>query len=359
MKKVFVILQALLLVLTFGCTNASDAPHTDARLVPEDFSQASLRDYCAETADGYYYQNGEFIYFSPRGSHAFYPLCSKPNCDHSDENCNAWCGSAFGYYDGSLYAVSMNNNNGQVELIKMNPDGSDHTVVTPLQLGQDGAAFQAQFHHGKLYIYTSANALLPIDEQKDHLFVLNLQDLTQTACFPDFFDAGGRFSFIDFFEDKLYVYAQKDRNPDSAIGVMEFDVASGTYRELVPLELGIVYATETTFYYLEPDVGFREYDLATGEIKDCGLPVEDAWWAAYDEDYIYLMGHGRKDEYTLYFLSRDYVLLDQIELTDGIYYNYAASDRLYFSKDFDALTHSINKSDIGSHELALKPLDGN
>ena len=361
MKKAFFLLLALLFLLTTSCDTTSQPPEPPQNLTPEDRVQANRGNF-VETEDGCYYlkqdlSNGFFIYFSPRGSAAFYPLCNKPNCTHRDENCNAWCIGAFGYHNGALYAVTQYlQKEGQIELVKMNLDGSNHETVAPLPV-QSGT-LQLNFHRGKLYIY-SLGDYAPIDPELDRFFVMDLDTYESTELFTDFFHEGNRFSYLNFFEDKLYVCAANELSSQQNMRMMEFDISYDTWRELVPLSLGASYATETTFYYLEPDVGFREYDLATGEIKDCGLPIEDAWWAAYDEDYIYLMGHGRNDEkeHTLYFLNRNYEYLDQVELTDGIFYGYVSSDKLYFSKDFEPLSHYISKSDIGSHKLSLQPLD--
>lgn len=357
MKKV-VIYCATILLLLAGCTNTPQDKLQEIT-ASADYSQANLRSGFVETPEGYYYQNDNLIYFCQRGGDAFYPLCSKPNCAHNDENCNAWCGVAFGYYNNALYAVLSDATLGQYDLVRMNPDGTDHTVVTHFAPKQ-GGGYQFYFHQGKLYIYASADLSLPLEEQTDRLILLDLSDNSQTEPFSDFFREGNRFSILSLYRNKLYVLAQEDPAQEDFC-VMEFDCATGGARELLSLQLGIVYATDTTLYYLEPGVGFREYDLSSGEIKDCGLPFNDAWWAAYDEDYIYLMGYGRNDDkdHTLYFLSRDYELLDQIELTNDLYYNFAASDRLYFSKNFGALTYYLDKSEIGTHELILTRLNTN
>lgn len=367
MKRIVLILCVLFVLLIGGCrktpqisTPVSSSPDgiTNASqiLAPTEDSQANLRNYFVETEMGYYYQNNNLIYFSQRGDSSFFPLCNKPNCTHDNENCNAWCGIAFGYYNDALYSVLLEGALGKFNLVKMNLDGTDHTVVTHLDANQ-GGGFQFYFHHGKLYIYASPDLNLPLDDQTDRLIILNLSDYSQTEPFIDFFHAGNRFSIISFYKDKLYVFAENNLSQDSQC-ILELNAETGEVRELLSLELGILYATDSTLFYLEPNVGFREYNLESGEIKDCGLPIKDAWWAAYDVDYIYLMGYGRNNDndHTLYFLSRDYELLDQIDLTNGLYYNYAASDRLYFSNDFGTLTFYLEKTMIAAHSCSLEPL---
>ena len=324
----------------------------------EDRAQANLRDHFVETADGYYYQDENLIYFSQRGSTAFYPLCSKPNCMHNDENCNAWCGSAFGYYNGALYSVVLKGFQNEFQIVKMNLDGTDHEKVASFSAG-NGGGFSFTFHHGSLYIYQSANLSLPLEEQRDRFIKMDLSDFSQTEPFVDYLGQENSFSAFCYYKNKIYAYAANSRDPSVEASVVEMNTDTGEVKILVPFQLGAAFATEDTFYYLEPDVGFKEYDLETGVIEDCGLPVADAWWATYDENYIYMMGHGRNNDrdHTLYFFSRDYQLLDQIELTDSLYYGYVTSDRLFFAKGWGVLSFYIDKSDIGTGNLAIKPLD--
>ncbi len=360
MKRTVLILITFLLLLITGCSSTPEPSAPPQNLHPENRNQANLRENFVETADGCYYLNqgdpyNSFIYFSPRGSTSFYPLCNKPNCSHHDNNCNAWCRSAFGYYNGALYAVSQNMENARLELIKMDLDGSNHETVAPLPL-QSGA-LQMNFHHGKLYIYSWGD-YAPIDPELDRFFVMDLDTYESTELFVDFFQAGNRLGILGFLGDKMYGYVSNIAS-DQARHIAEYDTTSGTWRELVPLDLGSVYATETTLFYLEPDAGFRELDLATGEIKDCAPAEKDAWWAAYDDNYIYVMSRGRNNDadHTLYFYSRDYQLLDQVELTNDLFYGYVSSEKLYFSTGIEPLTYYINKSDIGSHKLLLQPLN--
>ena len=355
MKKTVFILIALLL-LTTSCTTTPKAPDAPQNLHPGDKAQVNLLNNFVETKDGCYYLNtsdplDHFICFSPRGSTAFYPLCNKPNCAHHDENCNAYSPFAFGYYNGFLYGITIDHDRGgKFELVRMNLDGSDHTVLAPLP-AWNGASFL--FHHGKLYIDCLGN--IPNGEFERFL-VMDLNTYESKEHFTDFLQEGNHLDTINIVGDKIYAAVQNIASPQPNPRIVELDIPSNTVRDLVSTEAPSFYASETTLYYVEPGVGFREYDLATGEIKDCAPVAEDAWWAAYDEDSIYVMSRGRNSDadHTLYFYSRDYQLLDQVELTNDLFYGYVSSEKLYFSADIEPLTYYINKSDIGSHELSLQ-----
>lgn len=360
MKRTLLLLLILLLLLTAGCSTTQKIPEPPQNLNPEDRAQVNLGGNFVETEDGCYYLDisHSLINFTPRGSATFYPLCNKPNCAHHDENCNAYSVNAFGYHNGFLYGIAVDHNkDGEFELIRMDLDGSDHTVLAPLPV--QGGAFRFYFHHGKLYIYCLGNYESLEEEDFDRLFVMDLDTYESRELFADFFLDGNRLSYFDFVEDKLYAAASNVLAAQPNPRMVEFDIQSNTFRDLLSVELPAVYVSETTLYYVESGVGFREYDLATGEIKDCAPVAEDAWWASYDEDYIYVMSRGRNNDadHTLYFYSRDYQLLDQVELTNDLFYGYVSSEKLYFSTGIEPLTYYINKSDIGSHKLLLQPLN--
>ena len=144
---------------------------------------------------------------------------------------------------------------------------------------------------------------------------------------------------VIFYKDKLYAQGPWIADP----WVAEVDASTGEMRTLFSGYLGGFYATDDTLYYFEADMssvrgyegidsfhpGFRELDLNSGTVKDCGLPVEDILWVYYDEAYIYATGSRNGNDATFYILSRDYELLEQIELKDKII-NAATSDRIYF-----------------------------
>ena len=85
-----------------------------------------------ETEKGNYYMNPSgdgLIHFAEPGSHEFHVLCNKPNCGHASADCNAFLEVAFGYYNGHLYGVTLQD---QFELIQMDMDGTNHRVITQL-----------------------------------------------------------------------------------------------------------------------------------------------------------------------------------------------------------------------------------
>ena len=356
---------------------------------PADQSQASMGHDFVETPEGYYYpcrkrtQKGGvvLIYFCPRGRDSFRPLCSKPNCRHTDENCNAWVGwgftgSGFGYFDGALYAVNWMP--GKIDVIKMNLDGTDHQVAVTLDdTDLKNCDCEFKFHHGKLFVWCTASYDIPLEEQEDHLAVLDLSDGTQREPAADYIRTAGLPRPFSYCKDKAYAHGTENKaqtyesyNPYDE-KLIELDAVTGEVRVVLPCSINGLYVTDSTLYYYEADLsplgyeaenvnpGFREYDVESGTVKDCGLPVEDIHWVRYDEDYIYAMSFSRNNgkESTLYFFSRNYELIDRMELKNKMTIYEIVSDRIFFYDDvMGPITCCLDKSKIGSGELVLIPI---
>ena len=362
-------------------TNAVNPVPYVLNFSPGDKSQCACFSGLLETPEGYYMPHriegkGNFIYFCPRGGDTFRPLCSKPNCKHADGNCNAWVGWMFfgdlGYYNGELYAVDYHNLN----VIKMNPDGTDHRVAASIAGYVDKEKYSNMcfFHHGKMYIFSDASYDLPLEEQVDRLMVLDLADGSHKELAAGYFQTESHMYPDYFLGDKVYL---NRRNPEDEDGdsreysLIAVDAVTGEVDTVLPNLVSGLYVTDSTLYYYEPDLtsfgfkdkvenpGFREYDVESRTVKDCGLPAEGATWAGYEEDYIYAgtpLRNNHRDQ-TIYFLSRDYELLDRLELTDGIGICDFTSDRIYFWDYYgESITHYIDKSKIGTGELELIPV---
>lgn len=401
MKKMLFLVCSLFLLFLSACgegtegsvlssENQSGAEPYVLKTAPEDYNQASFGGGFVETPDGYYYMqmkddanlSGGFFYFCPRGGDSFRPLCGKPNCMHADKDCNAFVRgghSTFGYYNGALYAVDWL----RMEVIKMNLDGTDHQVVATIDDPKyRECSYQGTFHHGYLFIFFYASDDLPMEEQTDHLVVLNLSDYSQKEIATEFLSTANLELPECYYGDKLYMAGSGDKTQTYENyniykeKLFEIDAGTGEVRPILQQPIGAMYATDSTLYYFQPDFeamgygpgdivpGFRELDVETGTVKECGLPVEDALWARYDEDYIYALsdthhnGEDQEESQTLYILSRNYELLDQFELENGLQLRTVASDRIYIRCGYTvSISYYLEKSQIGSGNLQLIPIE--
>lgn len=366
-----------------GGQSTGSVPHA-LSCPPEDRNQAYFWEDFVETPEGYYYggqnlasdESVKLIYFCPRGGTAFRPLCSKPNCQHNDMNCNAWYGQNFGYYNGAIYSVDFYSIQDKISLIKMNLDGSEHQVVAQVDdRGLENLAFSFMFHYGKLFVRAYADNDLPLDLQQDHLIVFDLSNNSQAEPVKDYLCTARLPEVNWYYNDTLFGLGTGEKiNADGIenMKLIAIDTATGETQMPIPGYITGLYATDSTWYYFEQDLsainqeskktdaGFREYDLKSGTIKDCGLPVADIRWARRDEDYIYAgsLYHNERNDYTLYFLSKEYEFVDKIELRDKMSIVAITSDRIYFAPYASGLISCyLDKSQIGNGKLSLIPIE--
>ena len=183
MKKPILLLCTMLVLSFAGCKEEAQIPDTSSahnsqaprvlQVAPGDRNPASMISNLIETPEGLYYEMyrtnyrqltnsndaGNVLFFCPSGETAFYPLCGKPDCKHIDQNCNAYISRSLpclGYFDHALYSVDLPVKSNEIELIKMNLDGTDHQVVATVDLSSfKNPGYSFCFHPGKLLIYPS------------------------------------------------------------------------------------------------------------------------------------------------------------------------------------------------------------
>lgn len=93
------------------------------------------------------------------------PLCGRPECLHTDADCNAYVkGRAFGiaYYDGRLYWVAAGEMN-KYYVYSAAPDGTDHRTVRELDgelVPDEIGDWSFQFHREHVYLSCIKNTVI-------------------------------------------------------------------------------------------------------------------------------------------------------------------------------------------------------
>jgi len=396
MKKICLVLAAILVVLLAACGQTAENAETtvsgtsesemstayELKVAPEDRNQAFCWSNFVETSEAYYYGWNHLIYFCPRGADTFYPLCGKPNCLHSDENCNAWFdGFCLGYYDAALYATAESSEvmSSKLPIIRIELDGTNHEEVAQMDVSEVmGLGYTCTFHHGKLFIQSQSIVGFGATDKDDHLIVLDLSDYSVTEPAADYLCTAKLPLMTSFYKDKLYGYGSGSRELMNRSNecLIEVDAVTGEARKLASGYMGLPYATDHSLYYFitnrtersdEPIEGivpgFRELDLESGEVRFIGMPVEDIVSALYDEDYIYAFSYDdinrRDSDSSLFILSWDYELVDQFELKNGQSVFAVTSDRIFLSdtRPDTRISWYLDKSQIGSHNLTPLPIE--
>ncbi len=130
-------------------------------------SQFYMAENTAAAENGYYYisnapvndVNYDFIYFYDMKNQTSLPLCSKLNCEHGDENCDAYISenkcveNNIWYYKGRLYMIERT---GEKDLL-VSYDKNGRDKKTQAELSVDGCTVRegAKVTGGRLYYYVS------------------------------------------------------------------------------------------------------------------------------------------------------------------------------------------------------------
>ena len=143
MKKIIAMLLCFLLLA--GCTYG--VPETTAPTEPEYIgnspvpnirtgikSQTGASNEIEVTDSGIYVLcsagfGRSYLLYADHGSDTFVKLCARPDCEHSNRQCNAYFESSSGlYYDGSHLFVGEQSAS-VVKVYQLDPDGGNRTVV--------------------------------------------------------------------------------------------------------------------------------------------------------------------------------------------------------------------------------------
>ncbi len=195
MKKFIVLFMSVLLVAMplVGCTTAADNIEIETKQLDYEYAdyefdatepQYYMRSNAAAAEDGYYYitsapldtNNNRFIYYFDMINLNAYPLCSKLNCEHTDENCEAYLSDDrclnrnIWYYDGRIYMIERKAE--QDELVSYDKNGRDKKIqavisADGLSVATGGTMKKACINQGKLYYFMS-------DETAQYLYEVPL-----------------------------------------------------------------------------------------------------------------------------------------------------------------------------------------
>jgi len=381
MKRILLCL-VLISILLSGCRKqTAPAALTDPRgSLPFDqrcYNEGSF----LETSFADYYSMSSwapplaFIQVQPKGSCGFVPLCSKPNCTHSNESCNAACvsGGGLGYCNNRLFTVANSiTDPAGFSVISMLPDGTDRRTETEIPNpvhsdGTQGGSYQFAFHENLLLALYTPSTNLPLEEQVERLYVVDLTSGSVAEPFVAFFSPGVSLGgALRPVGSTIYVEAYF-RNADGTLENwwLALRLDTGEVKKLFPFDYPYeFYVEDDVFYYLLPQGSFMEYDLRTGQTTNRGTPMpEFATGLKLDGDLIYMLsnaapGNPESWDLTMYFLNRDYEVLDQLHLDSGIVPLYADADRCYFTQaGASRLIGRLEKAEIGTGNLKLLPLE--
>ena len=352
---------ALALPLT-ACASKPAAPTSaDFEVQPGAYRYQDMGDFFVETEQGQYYLGwDQIIRFAEPGSRSFYPLCNKPNCGHGGEDCNAFLEVAFGYYNGHLYGVTLQDH---FELIQMDMDGTNHRVITQLPKQYDlsgGSSGGGSYFFDNGYLIFLA---FPSTSNPDYalpVYKIQLETGETTRLFQEDIPLHTEWPSEDVSVSNGYLYFPLPQANAEKRAYAEGNLETGrierVFEDWDEMSSQIV-NLDGVLHYFRAGVGLCEYDKATNQ-ESVKFPM-DVYCAevSYTKDYIFMRTSDSKEftQRTLWALDRDYQLLGKVEQERiGLYFpflEYTTANAIYLSADGGTITHYIDPHHLDRLEL--------
>ena len=338
------LLLALALALTACAAKPAAPTAADFEVQPGAYRYQDVDIFFVETEKGNYYMNPSgdgLIHFSEPGSHEFHVLCNKPNCGHASADCNAFLEVAFGYYNGHLYGVTLQDH---FELIQMDMDGTNHRVITQLPEQKD---LSGNFNGGGSYFFDNGYLIylaMPISSgDPDYamaIYKIQLETGEITRLFQEDIPVHTDWPSVGVSISNGYLYFPMFNGKTGSVTYAEGNLETGRIEHIFEdwnQSNSPMVNFDNVLYYHRVGVGLCEYDKATGTetVKvptDCSLALPQ-----YTKDYIIVRtsDDDADTHRTIYAYDRNYHLLGQMELEPyGVKFpslQYITANAIYFT----------------------------
>ena len=337
-------LLALALSLTACAAKPAAPTAADFEVQPGEYRYQDRDGFFVETEKGNYYMNPSgdgLIHFAEPGSHEFHVLCNKPNCGHASADCNAFLEVAFGYYNGHLYGVTLQD---QFELIQMDMDGTNHRVITQLPKQYDlsgGSSGGGSYFFDNGYLIYLAMPISSGDpDYAMAIYKIQLETGEITRLFQEDIPVHTDWPSVGVSISNGYLYFPMFNGETGSVTYAEGNLETGRIEHIFEdwnQSNSPMVNFDNVLYYHRVGVGLCEYDKATGTetVKvptDCSLALPQ-----YTKDYIIVRtsDDDADTHRTIYAYDRNYHLLGQMELEPyGVKFpslQYVTANAIYFT----------------------------
>ncbi|MCC2128406.1 hypothetical protein LKD37_02540 [Oscillospiraceae bacterium CLA-AA-H272] len=337
-------LLALALSLTACAAKPAAPTAADFEVQPGEYRYQDRDGFFVETEKGNYYMNPSgdgLIHFAEPGSHEFHVLCNKPNCGHASADCNAFLEVAFGYYNGHLYGVTLQD---QFELIQMDMDGTNHRVITQLPKQYDlsgGSSGGGSYFFDNGYLIYLAMPISSGDpDYAMAVYKIQLETGEITRLFQEDIPVHTDWPSAGVSISNGYLYFPMFNGETGSVTHAEGNLETGRIEHIFEdwnQSNSPMVNFDNVLHYHRVGVGLCEYDKATGTetVKvptDCSLALPQ-----YTKDYIIVRtsDDDADTHRTIYAYDRNYHLLGQMELEPyGVKFpslQYVTANAIYFT----------------------------
>ena len=337
-------LLALALSLTACAAKPAAPTAADFEVQPGEYRYQDRDGFFVETEKGNYYMNPSgdgLIHFAEPGSHEFHVLCNKPNCGHASADCNAFLEVAFGYYNGHLYGVTLQDH---FELIQMDMDGTNHRVITQLPKQYDlsgGSSGGGSYFFDNGYLIYLAMPISSGDpDYAMAVYKIQLETGEITRLFQEDIPVHTDWPSAGVSISNGYLYFPMFNGETGSVTHAEGNLETGRIEHIFEdwnQSNSPMVNFDNVLHYHRVGVGLCEYDKATGTetVKvptDCSLALPQ-----YTKDYIIVRtsDDDADTHRTIYAYDRNYHLLGQMELEPyGVKFpslQYVTANAIYFT----------------------------
>lgn len=158
-----------------------------------DYSTSCFYQFVTEAEKGYYLALSNFLYYLEKEETEPIILCSKPNCQHEDQECNAYFPQRFPqimYADGKIYGFREDQMTFAEELVAVSADGETKEVLINVD-NRDVNYFR--IHRGYAYYVRSGSvnpSLMAYDledkKEKEILCEKDVKEIKHLFCWQNY-----------------------------------------------------------------------------------------------------------------------------------------------------------------------------
>lgn len=328
----------------------------------------------ANGENGVYIMKNEYVYYLDDGMDILIPLCGRPDCSHNSSDCNAYVrdGGFITFYDGYLYAFSGSFSEESCEIIRIDPDGSNHvSLIDLLEFAHGiGGDYARCWFMTEGYCFFGVVEMVEVDDGDGSDVTQHLQGENIGNFYYKIDGSAGEpkrktvqeelpLGQIYSCGNTILAFSNVPQNGGEYGSYWEWHPETDTYTYLMDMPPSSGYFDDTAGYY-HKDGAICRYTYATGKeeiMAQTGLSGKYHLRAFPDSIVLFT---SSEEDFTLYFYNWEYELVEAVSV-DG-YGQYVESILIGETADRYLLSgkggyHYISKSELGLGNTEIHPIE--